>query len=167
VTSLSYNAWLRDIVGVLTLPVLMQYVQVRESLESFVLDPSSPDNTVWCWCSSGIYSVSLVYSAMFHGPLELQGVRHLWKVKAHAEFKFFFLLALQHRCWTSQRLHQHRLSSDSSCALCLQCDESINHLLLGYVFSREVWTLVLRPLGWHHALPSVDSCLGDWWIVTE
>jgi hypothetical protein len=33
--------------GALTLPVLLQYVHVRESLESITLDPSSPDSIVW------------------------------------------------------------------------------------------------------------------------
>jgi hypothetical protein len=44
--ALDQNAWLRDIVGALTLPMLVHYVQVKERLEAFVLDPSSSDSTV-------------------------------------------------------------------------------------------------------------------------
>jgi hypothetical protein len=145
----------------------MQYVQVREKLEAFALDPASSDNTVSRWCSSGVYFVSSAYNAMFHGQSELLGTKYLWKVKAAVEFKFFFWLALQDRCWTSQRLHRHGLASDTSCALCLQCEESINHLLLGCVFSREVWSRLLQPLGWQHVLPNADSRQGDWWVYAH
>jgi hypothetical protein len=92
--TLDQNAWLQDIVGALTLPLSMQYEQVRERLVAFTLDPSSPDNTVWCWCSSSVYSASSAYNAMFHGQSQLLGARYLWKVKTPMEFKFFFWLAL-------------------------------------------------------------------------
>jgi hypothetical protein len=46
-TALQQNALLRDIIGALTIPVFMQYVKVRECLEADVLDPSSPDATIW------------------------------------------------------------------------------------------------------------------------
>jgi hypothetical protein len=129
-----------------------------------VLDPSSPDVTTWRRCSSRVYSVKSVYSTMFYGQSELQGARYLWKVKAPTEFKFFFWLALQGRCWTSKRLHRHGLASDASCSLCSQAEESSDHLLLGYIFTREIWTWLLQWLGWHHAIPTADSILGIWWV---
>jgi hypothetical protein len=100
---------------------------------------------------------------MFYGQSELMGARHLWKVKAPTEFKFFWL-TLQDCCWTLERLRRHGLSSDSSCALCSQCDESINHLILSCVFSREVWVHELRSKGRQHVAPSDNSQLGDWWL---
>jgi hypothetical protein len=105
----------------------------------------------------------LAYNTMFYGQSELQGARYLWKLKA-PEFKFFFWLAMQGRCWTSERLHRHGLASDASCALCSQAEESTDHLLLGCIFTREVWTQLLQPLGWHHVIPAADSVLGNWWV---
>jgi hypothetical protein len=46
-TALQQNALLRDIIRALTIPVFMQYVKVRECLEADVLDPPSPDATIW------------------------------------------------------------------------------------------------------------------------
>jgi hypothetical protein len=46
-SALEQNAWLCNIVGALTIPVLMQYVEIRERLETIVLNPSSPDATIW------------------------------------------------------------------------------------------------------------------------
>jgi hypothetical protein len=43
------------------------------------------------------------------------------------------------RCWTSLRLQQHGLDNDGPCALCLQCSECLDHLLVGCSYSRQVW----------------------------
>jgi hypothetical protein len=47
-----------DIAGPLTLPVIMQYVHVREQVETIELDPYATDSVVWRWCSSSSYSAS-------------------------------------------------------------------------------------------------------------
>jgi hypothetical protein len=133
--ALDQNAWMRDIVGALTVSVLLQYVEVRERMEAMVLNHSTLDATIWHWCGSGLYSVRLAYSSMFIGQSELQGARYLWKVKAPVEFMFFFWLALQGRFWISEHLHCRGLASDASCTLCSQAEESADHLLLGWVVS--------------------------------
>jgi hypothetical protein len=104
----------------------------------------------------------MAYNAMFYRQSELLGARYLWKTKVPAEFKFFFWLALQDYCWTSQRRQRHGLTSDATYALCSQCIESIDHLVLGCVFSREVWSQLLHSWGWQHIIPHEES-LGDWW----
>jgi hypothetical protein len=58
------------------------------------------------------------------------------KVKAPNEHHFFIWLAIQDRCWTSERLQRHGL-----CALCNQGVELISHLLFGCVL--EIWFKVL------------------------
>jgi hypothetical protein len=128
-----------------------------------VLVPDQPVRTVWRWARSGNYSA---HSAMFHGQTELLGAKCLWKSKARVDFKFLFWLTLQERCWTAQRCHHHGMDGDASCALCSQNEESIDHLLLGCVFSREVWTRMLQPLGRGHVLPvpDADSRLNPWWV---
>jgi hypothetical protein len=85
---------------------------------------------------------------MFLGSSELLGARQLWHVKAPGEHKFFGCLVLQDRCWTTKRRHRHGFQSDSTCVMCDQCPKAIRHLLLGCVYSREVWALVIQPRGW-------------------
>jgi hypothetical protein len=70
------------------------------------------------------------------------------------EHKFFLWLAIQDRCWTSDRRRQHGLTSMVDCALCSQAGESIDHLLIGCVFSREVWHRVLSRFDWQLTLPT-------------
>jgi hypothetical protein len=71
---LDQNAWMRDIVGALTVPVLLQYMEVRERMEAMVLNHSTLDATILRWCGSGLYSVRSAYSSMFIGQSVLQGV---------------------------------------------------------------------------------------------
>jgi hypothetical protein len=44
--ALDQNTWLSDIIGALTLPVLLQYVEIRESLDTFQLRPSVHDTMI-------------------------------------------------------------------------------------------------------------------------
>jgi hypothetical protein len=83
----------------------------------------------------------------FLGQSATQGAKQLWKARALAEYKFFFWLANQDRCWTNEHRHRHGLTDNVTCALCLQHDEEIGHLLLGCVYSREVWYLMLSGSG--------------------
>ncbi|OEL28368.1 hypothetical protein BAE44_0010616 [Dichanthelium oligosanthes] len=62
---------------------------------------SEPDRVIWKWCPSGLYSCSSAYQAFFVGQSALLGAKELWKVKAPNEFRLFFWLAIQGRCWTS------------------------------------------------------------------
>jgi hypothetical protein len=84
------NAWLQDIDGALTLLVLIQYVQIRERLESVVLNPSLPDIIAWRWCSSGNYSARSTYGATFCCQSQLLGAKQPWSTKTPAEFNFSF-----------------------------------------------------------------------------
>jgi hypothetical protein len=78
------------------------------------------------------------------------------------EYKFFFWLAMQDRCWTHNRRHRHGISDDATCTLCLQLDESIDHLIIACVFSREVWLLTLQKCGWPELAPVADEV----WLLT-
>jgi hypothetical protein len=104
---------------------------------------------------------------MFLGSSELLGARQLWKTKAPGEHKFFCWLVLLDRCWTTERRRRHGLQDDDSCALCDQVPETITHLLLGCVYSREVWTSFLPPFGWEALVPAPDASYTDWWLASR
>jgi hypothetical protein len=56
------------------------------------------------------------------------------------------------------------MHSDSTCALCNQQPETINHLLLACFFSRQVWFTYLSMFGWQLLLPGPDDVFPEWWI---
>jgi hypothetical protein len=94
----------------------------------------------------------------------MQGAKQLWKARALLEHKFFLWLAIQDRCWTNGRRFRHGLTDDANCALCLQHDEEINHLLLSCVYSREVWFLMLSKLGYQQLAPVVEEAATSCWL---
>ncbi|OEL32988.1 hypothetical protein BAE44_0005993, partial [Dichanthelium oligosanthes] len=163
-SALPLHVWYSDLLGPLTVPVLAQFLQLTQILQTVVLDPSRPDRVLWKWCPTGQYSCSLAYLAFFLGQTTLARAKELWKVKAPNEFRLFFWLALQNRCWTSGRLFRHGLRTDASRALCYQLDESVDHLLLHCIYSREVWFTVLCRSGWQRLTPSPPDSLSTWWL---
>jgi hypothetical protein len=59
---------------------------------------------------------------------------------------------------------RHGLTDDANCTLCLQHNEEIDHLLLGYVYSRKVWFLMLSKLGYQQVASVVEEAAASWWL---
>jgi hypothetical protein len=74
----------------------------------------------------------------------------------------FIWLILQDRVWTSERLQRHGLDNHRPCALCSQCVESIDHLVVGCSYSREVWFKTFRHCGWQKLTPASGNGFIDW-----
>jgi hypothetical protein len=108
----------------------MQYVQLRERLQSVIISQEMDDRFVWRWSSSGVYSASSAYAAMFTGQTQMLGAKELWKAKAPNKCRFFVWLVLHGRSWTSERAWRHGLRNDACCALCDQSIETLDHLPL-------------------------------------
>ena len=78
--------------------------------------------------------------------------------------KFFIWLVFHNRVWTADRLAKRNLPHPESWPLCDQEDETINHLLVGCVFARQVWSLVLHQFGLLHLAPqSAVTRFSGWW----
>ncbi|GJN24234.1 hypothetical protein PR202_gb11965 [Eleusine coracana subsp. coracana] len=71
------------------------------------------------------------------------------------------------RCWTSDRLERHNLQNNGPCAFCQQASETIEHLLLGCPYSREVWFKILRVSNLQQATPAPGQALNEWWLSTR
>jgi hypothetical protein len=56
----------------------------------------------------------------------------------------------------------------ANCNLCGQFVESIHHLLLGCVYSREVWARnLLRSIELLNLCPASDAALAPWWLASR
>jgi hypothetical protein len=107
------NAWVQDITGPRTVPVMVQYVQVRERLERVVLRHGVQDLLRWRWTASGKYSAASAYNAMFIGHPRVHGAKELWKVKAPNKCRFFCGL-----CCTSVTGHRNGCGGTVSATTC-------------------------------------------------
>jgi hypothetical protein len=51
-SALNGNSWLRDIVGPLTLPVIIQYIKIRALIDDVALS-NQEDSVAWKWSTTG------------------------------------------------------------------------------------------------------------------
>jgi hypothetical protein len=66
--------------------------------------------------------------------------------------------------WTSDRLERRALPNSGACALCSQCTKTVDHLLAGCVYNREVWFKTLCHYGWQGVAPMANDTFVDWWL---
>jgi hypothetical protein len=82
--------------------------------------------------------------------------------------KFFIWLASLNRCWTVDRLARRGLDHPGKRVLCNQQQETIQHILISCVFSRNIWWQVLSRVGLQLVSPGLEvSMFQDWWSVAE
>jgi hypothetical protein len=86
--ALENHAWIRDINNdPLTLPVLIQYMQLRELVDVVHLTKQE-DSVAWKWCPLGSFSSCSAYVAMFIGQSGMVGapsygrLRRLWNTSS-------------------------------------------------------------------------------------
>lgn len=146
-------------------PFLATHRRVRHTFRkatAVVLVPGTPDIFAWRLTADKQYSASSTYGAMFVGCSTPLGARQLWKTSAPQRVKFFFWLAMHGRCWTAHRRWRHGLQDDALlCIFCNQQEETIDHIILGCVFSREVWARCLQI----YRLDSTSFM--QWWIQSR
>jgi hypothetical protein len=88
-SAITNGTWSQDILGPLTVPVLMQFLDIHSRIQQVQLTLDLEDRFVWKWTSSGKYTSSSTYSALFLGQTAMAGAKQLWKSKAPNKVCFF------------------------------------------------------------------------------
>ena len=140
------DGWVAQVSPEVSTDSLREYLQLWNMIQELQLDPAQHDTITWSWEASGCYSARTAYAAKFWGRQVVPTSEFTWKSRAPAPCRFFTWLAIQDRCWTSDRLARRGLDHQDCCPMCSQEEESINHILLQCVVVREVWTAICHPL---------------------
>lgn len=162
--ALNNRTWVSDISGALTVQVLIDYLLIWDLVEDISLQQGTPDQHLWRLTRSGVYSSKSAYAAFFFGAVSFSGWKRIWKGWAPLKCKFFLWLAKNNRCWTADRLAKRGLPHPAACPFCDQAEETIQHVLVGCVFSRQIWTNILRSLSFATLAPrAADTRFFTWW----
>lgn len=110
------------------------------------LAPRTPDVFRWRLTVNGYYSYASAYGAMFLGSSRRLGAKEIWKTLAPPKIRFFFWLVMDDHCWTAERRFRHVLQDSSNFIFCHQLPKTLHHIIIGCVYSREVWHIILNRL---------------------
>jgi hypothetical protein len=88
----------------------------------------------------------------------------VWKTWAPPRCKFFLWLAAHNRCWIADRLAKRGLDHPPKCPLCDQKDETLDHLLVSCVLTRDFWFQLLRRFDLQVLAPQpgLSSFMSSW-----
>jgi len=142
--ALTYQRWVRNIRGALSLAVLREFLGLWDLLSNIVLHPDIEDTHVWQFSPSEKYSAKSAYESLFIGATSFRPWERIWKSWAPNKCKFFMWLAADNRCWTADRLSRRNLPHPEHCPLCDQAEETIDHLLVLYLHPTSL-VLYLHP----------------------
>ena len=85
---------------------LHDYLTLWDKVTQIQLVPKEEDSLRWAWEKDGQYSTRSAYAARFWGREIAPAATFTWESKVPLKCRFFAWLALQDRCWTSDRLAQ-------------------------------------------------------------
>nr|XP_040251384.1 uncharacterized protein LOC120968563 [Aegilops tauschii subsp. strangulata] len=160
--ALESNGWARDIGPDLQIETIREYLRLWTRVSGVELQEGIPDVALWSWERGGVFSVRSAYAAKFAGRMVAPTADFSWKSRAPLQCQMFSWLALRNRCWTSDRLARRGLPHQDSYPFCNQEEDTINHILLTCVLSREVWTHICHALEEPTWAPGGEEVLSTW-----
>jgi hypothetical protein len=162
--AMNNRRWVSDLKGALVVNVLTEYLQLWELRENMELHLDVADTHIWQFSTTDQYSTKSAYEALFIGSVQFCPWEQIWKSWAPGKCKFFMWTAAHKKCWTADHLARKGLPHPVVCPICDQSEETIDHLLVSCIFSRQVWFTLLQDFGLQDLAPqSVELSFEDWW----
>jgi len=145
----------------------VEYLALWDLLSEVSLQLNEEDTHVWQFSASGQYTSKSAYEALFIGATSFGPWERIWKSWAPSKCKFFLWTVALNRCWIADRLARKGLPHPGACPLCDQVEETIDHLLVTCVFSRQVWFRVLQHFNLQILATQTITSFFDWWAAAS
>ncbi|ONM62498.1 Tudor/PWWP/MBT superfamily protein [Zea mays] len=124
-------------------PVYFSEEQTSDFIEKQITESSERE----CSESETEDDAELLQSSTVFGHYPL-----VWK-SCPPKCRLFLCLVAHMRCWTADRLAKKGMDHPTRCLLCDQEAESLDHLVVSCVFTRDFWFHLLRPFGLESLAP--------------
>jgi hypothetical protein len=86
------HGWTADIQGVVTIEIIVEYIQLWELLLDIQLQPKVEDTHFWRLSANGKYSAKSRYDHLFMGATLFKPCERIWKSWAPPNCQFFLWL---------------------------------------------------------------------------
>jgi len=124
------------------------------------------DQIRWGWTTDGMYSTSSAYNIQFASTFSKLNFSPIWKAKAEPKGKFFAWTLLHKRILTADTLQKRGWRCNPCCSLCHNALETPSHLCKDYVFSKQVWTVLLTWGGFAQLNNvQIQGSIYKWWKI--
>jgi hypothetical protein len=119
------------------------------------------DTLVWSWDTKGgqvnakqAYEVQCLDD---HELISKEWFLDLWNWQLPLRIQLFCWLMFENRILTWDNLSKRGLIGPSRCVLCGEREESLNHLMVDCLFTKEVWKSILNELSFTKRIGEEDS----------
>ncbi|RVW37057.1 Translation initiation factor IF-2, chloroplastic [Vitis vinifera] len=121
------------------------------------------DTVSWTETKSGKFSVKSLYIALEAGGSSLFPLSFIWNANVQPKISFFAWEATWGKALTLDLVQKRGWALANRCFMCLEKEETINHLLLHCSRTRALWDLLFALFGVSWVLPfSVRETLLSW-----
>lgn len=163
--ALENGNWIKNIKGTLSVPAIVQFVRLWQTIQAAPALTDTPDQFRWLLATNGVcvYSARSAYQGFWLGSIAADYAELIWGSGAPLKDKLFMWLAVRNRCWTGARFSAKGLQGPLRCLFCDQLPETIDHLMVQCPHIRAMWFRVLSELGFGQFTPTQNSLLYSWW----
>ncbi|KAF5193311.1 hypothetical protein FRX31_017102 [Thalictrum thalictroides] len=121
-----------------------EMTELMVMVDSLSLSPGR-DHWKWRWNNNKNFTVKSMYDILlkqdrdYSQPADAFPFKLVWEVSIPTNVKLFIWALLWERVLTIDNLNGRGIAIHNACALCNQCEESINHLFFGCPLVLDIW----------------------------
>jgi hypothetical protein len=109
------NKWILDILGALTVGVIVEYLHMWDILSSVGLQQEVQDSHFWRFTTNGKFSVKSAYEGFFCGSVKFEPFERIWRTWALVKCQFLGWLVALNKYWTVDRLAKRGMDYPEKC----------------------------------------------------
>jgi hypothetical protein len=144
--------------------VLHEYLKLWEELQAVDLQPGVQDIHFLRFAENRQHSAKSAYEGLFWCSVQFESYERIGKSCAPPKCRYFAWLVALQKCWTADRLARQGLDHPKKCHLYDQMEETMKHLLVTCVFSKQFWFNLLQQVQLQDLTPQPDSnSFLEWW----